>query len=65
MWSTVAYCLSRVDKSNQWPENTPGQPQWAREEGMGGVKPHTLENELLSLKPKSLMMGKQRSGTTL
>lgn len=36
-----------------------------REEGMVGVKPHTLENELLSLKPKSHMMGKQRSGTTL
>lgn len=37
---------------------------WERR-GMLGVKPHTLENELLSLKPKPHMMGKQRSGTTL
>lgn len=36
-----------------------------REKGMVGVKAHTLENELLSFKPKSHMMGKQRSGTTL
>lgn len=36
-----------------------------REEGMVGVKAHTLENELLSFKAKSHMMGKQRSGTTL
>lgn len=65
MWSIVAYCLSRVDKSNQWPGNTPGQPQWERGEGMVGVKSHTSENELLSFKPKSHMMGKQRSGTTV
>lgn len=48
----VAYCLSRVDKSNQWPGSTPGQPQWEGEEGMVGVKAHTLENELLSFKTK-------------
>lgn len=27
MWCIVAYCLSKVDKSNQWPGNTPGQLQ--------------------------------------
>lgn len=52
MWSIVAYCLSRVDKSNQWLGNTPGQLQWDREKGMVGVKAHTLENELLSFKTK-------------
>lgn len=65
MWFIVAHCLRRVDKSNQWPGNPPGQAQWERVEGMVGVKAHTLENELLSFKAKSHMMGRQRSGTAL
>lgn len=49
LWSAPPYPLSAVDKSNQWPENTPGQLQWARVERKEGVKHCALENELLSL----------------
>lgn len=29
MCSTLAYCPSRVDKSNQWPANGPSRHRWA------------------------------------